>query len=134
MRVTEQGEVIPRKYSHRSNAAYNLELLLAGVTGVTFANRKKTASTPLGNTDYQQIMDWLSVESRASYRRLIEAPSFMEFYRQATPIDALEYGCFGSRPSRRTGGASLDDLRAIPWVFSWTQARYYLPGWYGVAA
>ena len=134
MRVTEQGEVIPRKYSHRSNAAYNLELLLAGVTGVTFANRKKTASTPLGNPDYQQIMDWLSVESRASYRRLIEAPGFMEFYRQATPIDALEYGCFGSRPSRRTGGATLDDLRAIPWVFSWTQARYYLPGWYGVGS
>ena len=134
MRVTEQGEVIPRKYSHRANATYNLELLLAGVTGVTMHNRSQAGQAALGEPAYCEVMDWLSVASRASYRELIEAPAFMEFYRQATPIDALEHGCFGSRPARRTGGASLDDLRAIPWVFSWTQARYYLPGWYGVGS
>jgi len=134
MRVTEQGEVIPRKYSHLSNATYNLELLMAGVAGVTMFNSKEKDAAALGEPDYCEIMDWLSTASRKSYRQLIEAPGFIEFYRQATPIDALEHGRFGSRPSRRTGGASLDDLRAIPWVFSWTQARYYLPGWYGVGA
>ena len=134
MRVTEQGEVIPRKYSHLSNAAYNLELLVAGVAGITLHNSKEKDAEALGDAKYCELMDWLSAASRASYRELIEAPGFIEFYRQATPIDALEHGRFGSRPSRRTGSASLDDLRAIPWVFSWTQARYYLPGWYGVGA
>ena len=134
MRVTEQGEVIPRKYAHRSNALYNLELLVAGVAGVTMFGRHNNDSAALGEPAYCDLMDWLSVASRASYRELIEAPGFMDFYRQATPIDALEHGRFGSRPSRRTGSATLDDLRAIPWVFSWTQARYYLPGWYGVGS
>ncbi len=55
----------------------------------------------------------------------------MTFYRNATPIDALENARIGSRPSRRTGQATLEDLRAIPWVFSWTQSRFYLPGWFG---
>ena len=138
MRVTEQGEVIPRKYAHHANAAYNLELLLAGVAGVTIGNKKKGISggkaADLGGADYQKTMDWLSTESRATYRSLLEDPGFISFFRTATPIDALEHGCFGSRPSRRTGTASLDDLRAIPWVFSWTQARYYMPGWFGVGS
>lgn len=134
MRVTEQGEVIPRKYAHRSNAAYNLELLLAGVTGVTVANKKNHRMPNLGGNRYQGIMEWLSAESRAGYRRLLEEPGFMRFFRQATPIDALERGCFGSRPASRTGTATLEDLRAIPWVFSWTQARYYMPGWFGVGS
>lgn len=134
MRVTEQGEVIPRKYAHRSNAVYHLELLLAGVTGVTVANKRNEGVSRLGSAKYQEVMEWLSVESRQAYRALLEEPGFMEFYRQATPIDALEHGCFGSRPARRTGTATLDDLRAIPWVFSWTQARYYMPGWFGVGS
>ncbi|MEM1441865.1 MAG: phosphoenolpyruvate carboxylase, partial [Verrucomicrobiota bacterium] len=69
-----------------------------------------------------------------AYRDLLETEGFMSFYRQATPIDALEQTQMGSRPSRRTGTATLDDLRAIPWVFSWTQSRFYLPGWYGVGS
>ena len=73
----------------------------------------------------------LAATSMKAYRQLLEEPNFMNFYRQATPIDALEQNQMGSRPSRRTGSATLDDLRAIPWVFSWTQARFYLPGWYG---
>jgi phosphoenolpyruvate carboxylase len=59
---------------------------------------------------------------------------FIDFFRSATPIDALELSSIGSRPSRRTGQKSLADLRAIPWVFSWTQSRYYLPGWYGIGS
>jgi len=62
----------------------------------------------------------------------LEADGFLSFHRQATPMDVLENTRIGSRPSRRTGRASLADLRAIPWVFSWTQARFYLTGWYGV--
>ena len=137
MRVTEQGEVIPRKYAHHANAAYNLELLLAGAAGVSISNTKLNhaeKAAELGGERYQEVMEWLSVESRAYYRKLLEDPGFISFFRTATPIDALEHGCFGSRPSRRTGTASLDDLRAIPWVFSWTQARYYMPGWFGVGS
>lgn len=134
IRITEQGEVIPRKYAHRSTAAYNLELLVAGVARVSVANRRKQGVSTPGSEGYQKIIQWLSVESRQSYRELLEEPGFMKFYRQATPLDALENGCFGSRPASRTGTATLDDLRAIPWVFSWTQARYYLPGWFGVGS
>ncbi|MGJ8676638.1 MAG: phosphoenolpyruvate carboxylase [Akkermansiaceae bacterium] len=132
IRITEQGEVIPRKYAHRSSAAYNLELLVAGVARVSIANQNNQISSNAGDADYVKIMQWLATESRAGYRSLLEEPDFMKFYRQATPLDALENGCFGSRPASRTGTATLDDLRAIPWVFSWTQARYYLPGWFGV--
>jgi phosphoenolpyruvate carboxylase len=63
---------------------------------------------------------------------LVETDGFVTFFRQATPIDAIEQTQLGSRPSRRTGAGTLDDLRAIPWVFSWSQARFHLPGWYGV--
>ena len=68
------------------------------------------------------------------YRKLIEQEGFLEFFRQATPIDAVERSTIGSRPSRRTGAAGWADLRAIPWVFSWSQARFFLPGWYGAGA
>jgi len=76
----------------------------------------------------------LAAASRTAYRALLENDGFMTFYRQATPIDALEHSRIGSRPSRRTGKASLDDLRAIPWVFSWNQSRFYVPGWYGTGS
>ncbi len=72
--------------------------------------------------------------SREAYEDLLKAEGFMEFYSQATPIDALESSSIGSRPARRTGQRTLADLRAIPWVFSWNQSRFYLPGWYGVGS
>ncbi len=134
IRITEQGEVIPRKYAHRSTAAYNLELLVASVAGVSMANQKAGGASTPGSEPYQDVMQWLSTNSREAYRKLLEEPGFMDFYIQATPLDALAKGCFGSRPASRTGASSLDDLRAIPWVFSWTQARYYLPGWFGVGS
>jgi phosphoenolpyruvate carboxylase len=68
------------------------------------------------------------------YRELIENDGFVEFFSQATPVDAIESGHIGSRPARRTGGRTIHDLRAIPWVFSWSQARFNLPGWYGVGS
>lgn len=131
VRVTEQGEVLPRKYGHEGNAHFHLELLTAGVTRVVGLRNHR--STPVD--ECRQSLDALSRESDKAYRRLLDAEGFIDFYRTATPIDALETGVFGSRPSRRTGKkASLKDLRAIPWVFSWTQARFYLPGWYGVGS
>lgn len=131
VRITEQGEVLPRKYGNEGNAHFHLELLTAGVTRVV--GLQNHSSTPID--DCRASLDALSLESDKAYRRLLDADGFIDFYRTATPIDALETGVFGSRPSRRTGKkASLKDLRAIPWVFSWTQARFYLPGWYGVGS
>jgi phosphoenolpyruvate carboxylase len=77
-------------------------------------------------------MDWLAEASRETYARLLETEGFLTFFRQATPIDVIEESRIGSRPSRRTGQPALADLRAIPWVFSWSQARFYVSGWYGV--
>ncbi len=126
-RMTEQGETIARKYAYPEDAAYHLESLEACVTRSTVKHLRE-------NTQQDPGIDLFPRLARAStkaYRQLLETEGFMQFYRQATPIDALEQTRMGSRPSRRTGGASLADLRAIPWVFSWTQARFYLPGWYG---
>jgi phosphoenolpyruvate carboxylase len=130
IRLTEQGETIAQKYANTTTAAYNLELLLAGVTATT----TRHASGPQQPHPLTPLVERMAETSRAAYRRLLDADGFLTFYRQATPIDALEHSRIGSRPSRRTGQASLDDLRAIPWVFSWTQARFYLPGWFGVGS
>ena len=77
------------------------------------------------------VLQRLARTSREAYQALLGEKGFMEFHSQATPIDALERSSIGSRPPRRTGERRLSDLRAIPWVFSWNQARYYLPGWFG---
>ena len=128
VRLTEQGETIAQKYGNRTTATYNLELLLAGVTGITL--RQRNIREPVDDT--ASLMGDLSDFSREAYRGLLKMGGFIDFFRSATPIDALELSSIGSRPSRRTGQRSLADLRAIPWVFSWTQSRYYLPGWFGI--
>jgi phosphoenolpyruvate carboxylase len=128
LRLTEQGEAIEQKYANRLVAAYNLELLAAGVTRATLLSRYH-AERP---HSLEPIMDWLAERSRRAYVELLERDGFVTFFRQATPIDVIEQSRIGSRPSRRTPSSSLVDLRAIPWVFSWSQARFYLPGWYGV--
>jgi phosphoenolpyruvate carboxylase len=131
-RMTEQGETIAEKYANLANATYNLELLLAGAAVTTAHHRHLPATTD----PCEAIMTRLGETSQAAYQNLLKTDGFIEFYRQATPIDALENSRIGSRPARRTGkkGFSISDLRAIPWVFSWTQARYYLPGWFGVGS
>lgn len=130
IRLTEQGETIAQKFGNPSTAAYNLELLLAGVTGTTALHAQGTSKPhPLS-----PLVEKLAETSRVAYRKLLDADGFLTFYRQATPIDALEQSRIGSRPSRRTGTPTLDDLRAIPWVFSWNQARFYVPGWMGAGS
>jgi phosphoenolpyruvate carboxylase len=130
IRTTEQGETIAQKFGNRGTATYNLELLLAGVTANSMRHQKREVNkNPL-----ELLAETLAHTSGKAYRALLETEGFMTFFRQATPIDALEQARIGSRPSRRTGQASLDDLRAIPWVFSWNQSRYFLPGWYGIGS
>lgn len=128
LRLTEQGETIPQKYANLVTAVYNLELLQAGVAGVTFCGREA------GPDEFLGACDFLCAASREAYTGLIQHPDFMTYYGQATPIDALETSRIGSRPARRTGQRTLADLRAIPWVFSWNQCRHYLPGWFGVGS
>ena len=130
IRITEQGETIAQKYGNPATALHNLELLLAGVTATTWRHRH---SEPAASSS-SPLLDHLAHNSMQAYRELLETEGFLRFHRQATPMDVLENTRIGSRPSRRTGRASLADLRAIPWVFSWTQARFYLTGWYGVGS
>ncbi len=130
LRMTEQGETIAQKYAHASSAVYNIELLMASAAAATARHRHGARAT----LPIHPLMEKLAPWSRDAYRALLQEPDFMAFYRTATPIDALEHSRIGSRPARRTGQATLDDLRAIPWVFSWTQSRFYLPGWYGAGS
>jgi phosphoenolpyruvate carboxylase len=97
----------------------------------TTIEHARTAPAPL---PLAPVLEKLSRSSQRAYRRLLDTEGFLNFYRQATPIDALEHSRIGSRPSRRTGQPSLADLRAIPWVFSWSQARFYVPGWFGAGS
>jgi phosphoenolpyruvate carboxylase len=130
IRLTEQGETIAQKFANVITATYNLELFLAGVTGFSVMEKRDSAR----KSGIEEICEVLASSSQEAYSQLINSDGFMTFYSQATPIDALEISSIGSRPSRRTGKRTLADLRAIPWVFSWNQSRYYLPGWYGVGS
>ncbi|MCC6131839.1 MAG: phosphoenolpyruvate carboxylase [Acidobacteria bacterium] len=134
LRMTDQGETIAQKYANKITAAHNLELLLAGVAGQTLLARQPrlARSRQKGSHPLEPVMDRLARESREAYEALLREDGFIEFFRQATPIDVIESSRIGSRPSRRSGQKSLADLRAIPWVFSWSQSRFYLSGWYGV--
>lgn len=127
LRITEQGEVIANKYANLLTATYNLELLAAGAC--RYSSGQATAAR---HAELDAIVQKLADKSAQAYSELLQADNFIDFYRQATPIDVLEHSRIGSRPARRTGAHTLADLRAIPWVFSWSQSRFFLPGWYGV--
>lgn len=130
IRLTEQGETIEEKYANKGHAAYQLELLAASTLQQALRHETNGRQAhPLADT-----LDWMARQSRKTYEALLREDGFMTFFRQATPIDAIENSKIGSRPSRRTGAQSLEDLRAIPWVFAWTQCRYNMTSWYGVGA
>jgi phosphoenolpyruvate carboxylase len=128
LRLTEQGETIERKYANKVNAAYNMELLTSGTLRNTLINTGKH------NQQLFDLMDYMASESFNTYNSLTRHPSFIRFFEKATPIDIIETSKIGSRPTRRTNQRTLDDLRAIPWVFSWTQSRVNLTSWYGVGS
>ncbi|NLH50247.1 MAG: phosphoenolpyruvate carboxylase [Myxococcales bacterium] len=127
-RATEQGETISQKYANLGTASYNLELLVAGVAAMKLRHQRPVSR----NVKLAPIMHLLATRSQKVYEDLLDRPDFMAYFSQATPIDAIEQARIGSRPARRTGRRTLEDLRAIPWVFAWNQSRHYLPGWYGV--
>ena len=128
IRLTEQGETIERKYANKNNAVYNLELLTAGTLSATMLQDKNQ----IKEHELASEFNYLVSKSMTVYKQLIEKPGFIQFYEKATPIDAIEQSKIGSRPSRRTDTRTLDDLRAIPWVFSWSQCRFNITSWYGV--
>ncbi len=126
LRLTEQGEVLADRYDDPAIANRHLEQVLW--SSLLAAGRPVVEENP----KWSATMDKLSSHSHQRYRELVEQPDFVEFFRRATPISEIEQLPIGSRPARRRGGASLSDLRAIPWVFSWTQCRCLLPAWYGL--
>ncbi len=128
IRMTVQGETIAQQFANFVSATYNLEIFLAGTIQATLLHKKKGFFThPMEST-----LEKLAKYSKQKYQDLLHTEKFVEFYSQATPIDAIENSKIGSRPVRRTGQRTLADLRAIPWVFSWNQSRFFLPSWYGV--
>jgi phosphoenolpyruvate carboxylase len=136
LRVTEQGETIAQKYANPMTGTHHAEVLVANVFRSSVlslgAPGRKTDEAEAVRATLERAMHRLSRTSLDAYRSLVERPGFVTFFREATPVDAIERSRIGSRPARRTGQHSLADLRAIPWVFSWGQARFHLSGWYGV--
>ncbi|MEL7589275.1 MAG: phosphoenolpyruvate carboxylase [Prolixibacteraceae bacterium] len=128
IRITEQGETIERKYANKNNAVYNIELLTSGALAVSMLQKSKESK----GYALASELNYLASESKLVYEALTKKPGFIQFFEKATPIDAIEQSKIGSRPSRRTGTRTLGDLRAIPWVFSWSQCRFNITGWYGV--
>ncbi|MDN5764764.1 MAG: phosphoenolpyruvate carboxylase [Humibacillus sp.] len=134
IKITEQGEVMSDKYTLPGLARFNLEVALAAVLEASVLHR--TSLLPRDVIDgWNTTMDLVAGSGQHAYRELVRDPGLVPFFVSATPVDELGKMNIGSRPSKRPGGAGgLDDLRAIPWVFGWTQSRIILPGWFGVGS
>jgi phosphoenolpyruvate carboxylase len=132
IRITEQGEMVAAKYSTPAAARRNLETLVAATLEASAG-----IGTDLGDDEprFQAVMDTLASDALCSYRRLVyEEPAFADFFAAITPIREIAQLNVGSRPASRTGSSRIEDLRAIPWVFGWTQCRLMLPGWFGAGS
>jgi phosphoenolpyruvate carboxylase len=128
IRVTEQGEVIAAKYSNPELGRGNLELLAAAALEATLLHPHQ----PAPPAEYLGVMETLSGAAYRAYRNLVyETPSFEDYFWQSTVISEIANLNIGSRPASRSKARRIEDLRAIPWVFSWSQCRLMLPGWYG---
>jgi phosphoenolpyruvate carboxylase len=130
LKLTEQGEVISDHYGNAEIAASQLDLFLTAVARASLLPSEPAHDVALyGN--WSQAMERLSDLAFNKYRRLLTQDRFAEYFRAATPVEELSELNIGSRPSRRNSGGGIEDLRAIPWVFGWTQSRQIVPGWYG---
>jgi len=130
IRITEQGEVIAAKYGTRESAMANLEAM---ASATLLASLEEAALNEGDATRFYAAMDGISERAFTAYRGLVyETEGFRTFFRQVTPIAEIADLKIGSRPASRKRSDRIEDLRAIPWVFSWAQARVMLPGWYGV--
>ena len=132
LRITEQGEVVSFKYANRGTAAYQAELLAASVLEHSLKSARERALVP--TAEFDEAMEALSGAAHAAYRRLVEHPDLVTYFQEASPLEEIGLLNIGSRPTRRFGARTLADLRAIPWVFAWTQNRHFVPGWYGVGS
>jgi phosphoenolpyruvate carboxylase len=129
IRITEQGEVLNWKYSDVVLAEWNLELVIAA----SLEALTRSEPRPTDQTRWEEAMEEMSGEAYRFYRRdIADNPEVLEYFEQATPVHELDAARIGSRPSRRTKGRRLEDLRAIPWVFGWMQSRHAVPAWYGI--
>jgi len=128
-KVTEQGEVIFARYGNAAIAKRHLEQVASAVLEATTSPAR---SEPLRR--FRKLAAEVDAAARAAYRALVEADGFAEWFAEVSPIEELGRMRIASRPPRRSGGETLDDLRAIPWVFAWSQMRLNLPGWYGLGS
>jgi len=129
LRITEQGEIIASKYSDPELGRRNLEALVAATMEASLEDTERLGRRAPG---YHAIMDELSAHAFRAYRALVyDTPEFAPYFRASTPIAEIAELNIGSRPASRTASPRIEDLRAIPWVFSWGQCRLMLPGWYG---
>jgi phosphoenolpyruvate carboxylase len=131
LRVTEQGELINGKYGLRGIAERTLEV----TTGAVLEASARSDAEPGPQRAWREAMATIAEKSRETYAALMrDDPELVTYFRQATPIDVIERMRIGSRPASRRSGSGLEDLRAIPWVFAWTQSRHLVPGWFGVGS
>jgi phosphoenolpyruvate carboxylase len=130
IRITEQGEVLNWKYSDPILAEWNLEIVIAA--SLEALTRPEGASAD-ADREWEGAMEQMSADAFRFYRQKIaENKDILPYFEQATPVNELDNARLGSRPARRSASQSLDDLRAIPWVFGWMQSRHALPAWFGV--
>jgi phosphoenolpyruvate carboxylase len=128
IRITEQGEVITSKYSDRELGLRNLEAIVAATLEATLLSGEHADESP----GFHEAMNALSDRAYTAYRALVyDTPKFFDYFRAATPLSEIAELNIGSRPASRKASGRIEDLRAIPWVFSWAQSRVLLPGWYG---
>ena len=126
LRLTEQGEVVTSKYANIGTAATQLELLSSSVL-----HHSTLPNVSAVDPEAEDVMEALSSLSQLSYLNLVNHSDFVSYFNQASPVDELSLLKIGSRPARRFGASSLSDLRAIPWVFAWSQNRHLISSWYG---
>ncbi|WP_434723248.1 phosphoenolpyruvate carboxylase [Mesorhizobium sp. RIZ17] len=132
MRVTEQGEVVSSKFANRGTGLNQLEVLAAAVLahGIRSTGDAGAKESP----EFDEALEALAGMSQASYAGLMAEPGFLDYFNQASPVAELALLKMGSRPDRRFGASGIADLRAIPWVFAWSQNRHLLTGWYGIGS
>lgn len=131
-RITDQGEVVSLKYANRGTAAFQIELLGSSVLSHILLSERESAKLPIH--EYEEAMEAISGTSWTVYRKLMERPDMLSYLQASSPLEELSMLNIGSRPARRTQAQSLADLRAIPWVFAWTQNRHMVTGWFGVGS